>query len=45
MRNVPEYKLLLTNTLYNLLILSFPKQYYTAQLTYVSKSVHITDIM
>ena len=45
MRNVPEYKLLLTNTLYNLLIFSFPKQYYTAKLPYVIKYVHIADIM
>ena len=37
MINVPEYKLLLTNILYNLLIFSFPKQYYTAKLTYVIK--------
>ena len=40
-----EYKLLLTNTLYNLLMFSFPKQYYTAQLTYVIKYMHITYIM
>ena len=35
--DIPEYNLLLTNTLYNLLIFSFPKQYCTAKLTYVIK--------
>ena len=37
MRNVPEVKMLLTNKLYNLLVFSFPKQHYNAQLKYVIK--------
>ena len=37
MRNAHDIKMLLTNKLYNILIFSFPKQYYTAQLTYVIK--------
>ena len=41
MRHTPQYELLLTNTLYNLLLLSFSKQYYSARLIYVMKSVHI----
>ena len=45
MRHIPEYELLLTNTLYSLLLLLFQKQYYSAQLIYVMKSVHITDIL
>ena len=45
MRHIHEYQLLLTNILYNLLIWSFPKQYHSAQLTYVMKSLHVTDIM
>ena len=35
MRNVPEVKMSQINELYNVLIFSFPKQYYTAQLSYV----------
>ena len=35
MRNVPEVKMSLINKLYNILIFSFPNQYYTAQLSYV----------
>ena len=45
MRNVPEEKMLLINKLYNILIFSFPKQYYTTQLWYVIAWVHIKDIM
>ena len=44
MKNVPEVKMLLINKLYNFLMFSFPKQYYTAQLSYVITWVHITDI-
>ena len=35
MKNVPEVKMSLINKLYNILIFSFPKQYYSAQLSYV----------
>ena len=31
--NVPDVKMSLINKLYNVLIFSFPKQYYTAQLS------------
>ena len=37
MRHIPSYELLLTNTLYNLLLLSYPKQCYSVQLIYVMK--------
>ena len=33
------------NKLYNVLIFSFPKQYYSAQLSYVIKGVYITNTM
>ena len=45
MRNVPEVKMSLINKLYSVLIFSFPKKYYIAQLSYVITLVHITDIM
>ena len=44
MRNV-QVKMSLINKLYNVLIFSFPKQYYTTQLSCVITCVHITDIM
>ena len=41
MRNVLEVKMSQINKLYYVLIFSFPKQYYTAQLSYVITLVHI----
>ena len=40
MRNVPGVKLFLINKLYNVLIFSFPIQYYTAQLSCDYVSTH-----
>ena len=45
MRHTPQYQLLLTNTICNLLLWSFPKHQYSLQLISVWTWVDVTDIL